>query len=76
MAGPSKDELSPADVARLRKAMEGLEQATRSLGAARRRYAKVVRALGLSAVARELGTTKQALAQRLRTIEGTGRPNR
>ena len=69
MAGPSKDELSPADVARLRKATGELEQATRSLGVARRRYAKVVRTLGLSAVARELGTTKQALDQRLRAME-------
>jgi DNA-binding transcriptional LysR family regulator len=52
--------------------MSRLEAAETGLAEARRAWAAVVRALGISVVARELGVSRQAVRDRVLRIERQG----
>ncbi|HXF73119.1 MAG TPA: hypothetical protein VNO79_10975 [Actinomycetota bacterium] len=72
--GPRPDRLMPAERRRLLRAAAALDRARRRLEAAERAFAAEVRSLGVSACARELGVSRQALRQRVVRIERRG-PN-
>jgi predicted transcriptional regulator len=61
--------LSPADAQRLQKAEGGIRSAEHDLAQARIAWAKLVRKLGVSAVARQLDVTPQAVSDRVRAAE-------
>lgn len=69
VAGPPRVALSARDRARLRSAGRHLEEAEADLTEARRAWASVVRRIGISAVARELGVSRQAVRDRVLRIE-------
>jgi hypothetical protein len=67
--GPPPVALNARDQARLRAAGRRLEEAEADLIEARRAWAAVVRRIGISAVARELGVSRQAVRDRVLRIE-------
>jgi len=67
--GPPAMELSPADRRRLERAVRDLEALEARAEEARRRFAALVRELGISPCARALGVSRQALRARVVRIE-------
>jgi DNA-binding phage protein len=67
--GPPPVALNARDLAALQSADRRLEDAEDDLIEARRAWAAVVRRLGISAVARELGVSRQAVRDRVLRIE-------
>jgi hypothetical protein len=61
--------LTPAQRRRLLQAAEALARAEERAEDARRRFAAIVRELGVSASARELGVGRQALQAKVARIE-------
>ena len=71
--GIPQSKLTASSRRRLAAASRKVGTAERGLAAARRSWAVLVRELGISACARELGITPQALSERVKTIErGSG----
>lgn len=64
--------MTPRDVRRLERATERVRRAEAALDEARAAWAVTVREIGISAVARHLGVTRQAIEARLRRIERRG----
>ncbi|GBC86710.1 hypothetical protein HRbin12_00708 [bacterium HR12] len=73
MPGPRPDRLMPSERRRLHRAAAARERARARLEEAQRAFAAEVRSLGISACARELGLSRQALRQRVERIERRGR---
>jgi DNA-binding transcriptional LysR family regulator len=61
--------LTPAGRRKLADAEARVDRAERDLAEARRQWAKVVRSLGMSAVAREKDATVSAISERVRYWE-------
>jgi signal transduction protein with GAF and PtsI domain len=64
--------LDDAERERLQKALQRIERAEQD-------FAVMVRRIGIAACARELGITRQAVANRLKTVDGRsrrGKPNK
>ena len=67
--GPPRRELTPAERQRLLRLTERIGRLDRELTKAKREWAGLVRRLGPAAVGREMGLTRQAVAERLKAIE-------
>lgn len=67
--GPPRRELTTAERQRLLRLTERIRSLDRELTKAKREWAGLVRKLGLAAVGREIGLTRQAVAERLKVIE-------
>lgn len=63
MPWAEQETLTPAQVAQLKRADRGIEDA-------RREWARLVRRFGISATARYYGVTPSALRQRVKRAEG------
>ena len=68
-----KQELTPAQQRRLKAASDRVDKAEDQLQSARADWAELVRELGISATARILDLTPQAVAERIKTIESRAR---
>jgi len=71
--GPERRTLTARDHRRLDRAEAKIRDAQQALIRARLAYARTVRAVGISATARDLGISRQALESRLQTIERAAR---
>ena len=71
--GFPQQQLSDAERNRLERSLARIEGAETVLDERRREFAALVRELGISACARALGITPQALSERIKTIE-RGKP--
>lgn len=69
MPGPPRRELTAAERQRLLRLTERMRSLDRELTKAKREWAGLVRKLGLAAVGREMGLSRQAVAERLKAIE-------
>lgn len=67
--GPEPVKLTASQRRALERATRDLEALERDLEERRRRWAALVRSLGISACARELGVSRQALRERVVRIE-------
>ena len=67
--GVPRQELTKEGRRKLAAANARIERGEPDLAAARKAWAGLVRELGQAAMAREMGATPQAIAERLKTIE-------
>ncbi len=65
--------MTPAERRKLERATERLRRAEEAVEEARAAWASVVREIGMAAVARELGLSRQAVEARVRTAERRAR---
>jgi hypothetical protein len=73
MPGVKKQELTSAQQRRLKAASDRVDRAEDQLQTARADWAELVREIGISATARFLDLTPQAVAERIKTIESRAR---
>ena len=73
MPGLTQKTLSDVERRRLDRALARIEAAELGVGATRSAFAMLVRELGISACARAMGITPQALSERIKTIERDAR---
>lgn len=72
MAGPPKVKIGEKDARRLDALQARIERAEDQADHARALWAATVRAVGISAVARRMGISRQTLAERIKAIEARG----
>jgi hypothetical protein len=65
--------ISDRDERRLRALEARIDRAETQAEQARQEWARLVREIGIAAVARRMGLTRQTLAERVRSIEARGR---
>lgn len=69
MSGPPKVTVSAKDARGLATLQARIDRAEAQAEQARQEWAKLVRSIGVAAVARELGISRQALTERVAIIE-------